>query len=66
MTASERLRAMEKGHGDVLVPNGVLRDIANQIDRENNYKNSDFYNLENKIASKNERDVCRIQAQPMA
>lgn len=34
MTAAERLRAMAEGHGDVLVPRGVLRDIANLAERE--------------------------------
>ena len=34
MTAAERLRAMAQGHGHCVVPRAVLRDIANQAERE--------------------------------
>ena len=34
MTAAERLRAMARGHGHCVVPRGVLRDIAVQVERE--------------------------------
>lgn len=34
MTAAERLRAMAQGRGHCVVPRGVLRDIAAQVEKE--------------------------------